>query len=316
MVYPSKIDKKHRSRYGEHQWVQLVFFGNYFYGFCAVALSVEAVFQQGFRLNSLLYYLMIFTGSIVYYTFAYVKVNVRAGANERTLWYARHRNKILWSQLLLSVFVFCGGICYLAWHWEDIWRMSWISWFLLMVFPCVALFYYGFNSRSFANYKLRNIGWLKPFIIGFVWAGIVTTYPAVFYHLEHHLTLQLPYTGLLLFLENFMFIAVLCIMFDIKDYAMDYNQDLKTFVVKVGLRKTIFSIIIPLCFAGLASFILYAMFSQFHPVRIMLNAIPFLFAILVAYSLSQRKSILYYLVVIDGLMLLKALCGTIAKVYF
>jgi hypothetical protein len=35
-------------------------------------------------------------------------------------------------------------------------------------------------------------------------------------------------------------------MFDIKDYAADHNHQLKTFVVRYGLRKTIFYILIPL----------------------------------------------------------------------
>ena len=113
-----------------------------------------------------------------------------------------------------------------------------------------------------------------------------------------------------------MFLSVLCIMFDIKDYAMDYNQQLKTFVVNIGLRKTIFYIIIPLSVAGLASFMAYALNQHFQLVKIFLNTIPFIFLLLVAYSLQKRKSIFYYLVIIDGLMLLKAICGSLAMLLF
>ena len=105
-------------------------------------------------------------------------------------------------------------------------------------------------------------------------------------------------------------------MFDIKDYAADHNRQLKTFVVKAGLRKTIFYILIPLCIAGLDSFLLFGIARQFSLPKILINVIPFVSLIAVAYSMHRRKSILYYLVVIDGLMLLKALCGTIAMIYF
>jgi 4-hydroxybenzoate polyprenyltransferase len=98
-------------------------------------------------------------------------------------------------------------------------------------------------------------------------------------------------------------------MFDIKDYAADHNKQLKTFVVQVGLRKTIFTILIPLTLIGLASFIVFAIATHFPLQRILINIIPFIALIVVAYSLHERKKILYYLAVIDGLMLVKAACG-------
>jgi hypothetical protein len=113
-----------------------------------------------------------------------------------------------------------------------------------------------------------------------------------------------------------MFVTVLCIMFDIKDYAVDHNQQLKTFVVQKGLRYTIFYILIPLCLLGLVSFFYYAVVHHFHPVKIILNLIPFITLIGVAYSMHKRQSILYYLIIIDGLMLLKALCGSAGMLYF
>ena len=105
-------------------------------------------------------------------------------------------------------------------------------------------------------------------------------------------------------------------MFDIKDYAMDYNAQIKTVVVKLGLRKTIFYFIIPLCIIGLGSFVVYALSQNFSTLKILINAIPFLLIITVAYSMYSRRSIFYYLIIIDGLMLVKALCGITAMVFF
>ena len=110
-----------------------------------------------------------------------------------------------------------------------------------------------------------------------------------------------------------MYISLLAILFDIKDYAADHNKQLKTFVVQMGLRKTIFYIIIPLTIAGFLSLIAFAYSLHFPLLRIIINSIPFILLILVAWSLQRRKSILYYLVVIDGLMLVKALCGITAS---
>ena len=106
-----------------------------------------------------------------------------------------------------------------------------------------------------------------------------------------------------------MFIAVLGIMFDIKDYAADHNRRLKTFVVQVGLRKTLFYIILPLSLIGFISFELYALLFRFNWVRIFFNTIPFILLLIVGYSMHQRRSIMYYLVIIDGIILIKAICG-------
>ena len=109
-----------------------------------------------------------------------------------------------------------------------------------------------------------------------------------------------------------MFASVLGIMFDIKDYATDYNKKLKTFVVRVGLRKTLFYIIIPLTVLGFISFLVFAFLEHFPVFRVLLNCIPFIALLMVGYSMHRRKSIMYYLVVIDGLLLVKAFCGILA----
>src|SRR5207244_4832441 len=107
--------------------------------------------------------------------------------------------------------------------------------------------------------------------------------------IQHELVYVPDIIGVLLFIKNFMFVTVLCIMFDIKDYAADHNLQLKTFVVKAGLRKTIFLILIPLSLLGLSSFILFGVIRHFSILKILLNVIPFLFLIMVAYSIHRIK---------------------------
>jgi len=145
---------------------------------------------------------------------------------------------------------------------------------------------------------------------------MVTVYPILFFNITHSTHFVITQIGLLLFIKNLIFITLLCVLFDIKDYVTDSNQELKTFVVKAGLRKTIFSFVIPLSLIGWGSFVLYGFLNHFHSVKILLNTIPFLLLILIAYSLHKPKSIFYYLILIDGLMLVKAICGSVAMVFF
>jgi 4-hydroxybenzoate polyprenyltransferase len=288
------------------------FYGNYFYGICTLALTVEASFQQQVHLNSLVFYLFLFIATVVYYTHAYIGVTVSDRFyNKRSAWYTQHKKNIRIKQVTFVIAGCVTIIYFLQKNLKEVLHLSFQQWILLFVFPFTAVLYYGIVLSPRLKLNLRRSGWLKPFVVGFVWAGVVTLYPVIFHQIETGTHTIISLFGGWLFLKNWMFITVLCIMFDIKDYAADHNHQLKTFVVQVGLRKTIFYIIIPLSLIGLASFILFAWANHFPLLRILINLIPFLLLIIVAYSLHQRKSILYYLAVIDGLMLVKAVCGVL-----
>ena len=295
--------------------IAYIFFSNYFYGLCAVALSIEASLQQRIPLNSLSFYIFIFAVTALYYTKAYITEKRKNKGNPRSDWYWENRNFVTGSQIFLTTIVVIYAAVVGLKHFGFILHLPLVNWVLMLVFPFAAALYYGVNHRRFGKLNLRNIGWLKPFLIGFVWAGLVNIYPMMFFDIEHELDYVPDIIGILLFIKNFMFVAVLCIMFDIKDYAADHNLQLKTFVVKAGLRKTIFMILIPLCLLGLSSFILFGIIRHFSLLKIGLNVIPFLLLIMVAYSLHKRKSIFYYLIVIDGLMLIKAICGITAMTF-
>ncbi len=113
-----------------------------------------------------------------------------------------------------------------------------------------------------------------------------------------------------------MFIALIGIMFDIKDYASDARQRLNTFVVQRGLRNTLFSVLLPLSIIGLATFWWYGFAHNFSMMKISLNSLPFVAMLFAVQALKKRRSILYYLIVIDGLLLVKAICGSIAMLFF
>lgn len=257
-------------------------------------------------------------GTLLYYTKAYTHLNDSTSTNNRVQWYFIHRNKIKRLQIIyLILFIFLGFYySYFLYLKNDasIYTLLYNSVFLLP-FPIAALLYYGLSTKGLSENNLRKIGWIKPLIIGFTWAGLVSFYPIIFLALENGTKLQFNFTGILLFIKNMMFVCTLSIMFDIKDYAADYNKEVKTFVVKYGLRRTIFYILLPLSFIGLASFLFVVYLREFSSIKIFLNLIPFIALLSVAYSLKKRKSILYYLIIIDGLLLLKAVCGSISM-YF
>jgi hypothetical protein len=292
--------------------VKTFFFGNYFYGVCAVALSIEANLQQQYPLNDSYYYVLVFTLTTWFYTIAYITdPSLSSSQNPRTNWYIQNRKFVRQSQWFCLIISISILLYILYTYWYELWHIPVNQLLPLLLTPIMAVFYYGLSFLP--QYNLRKIGWLKPFVIGFTWAGLITIAPVIFHHLTHQSGQGISSIGWWLLLKNFMFISVLCIMFDIKDYAADSNHNVKTFVVRRGLRFTIFSIILPLTIAGLISFLIFGTYKHFTQTRLMINVLPFIAMISVCYALQERRNIFFYLIIIDGLMFFKAVCGIIAS---
>jgi len=292
--------------------IRFVFFGNYFVGILAVALTLEATFQLRLPFNSLNYYTLLFLAPTIYYTYAYNKVSTQPSVtNPRTQWYFEHKKLINRSQAILFVFCMVLAVNLLYHHLSNILSLPAIYWLAIMVIILAGTLYYGLLPKSFLPFNLRSTGWLKAFVIGFVWACCANVLPLIMLKVETGITYHDSVLWTWLFIKNWMFCTVNAIIFDIKDYPTDSNKQLRTFVVRYGLRKTIFNILIPLLIIGLISLGIFASYKGFGLPQVMCNILPFILTIYVAYSMHQRKNILYYLMVIDGLILFKAICGII-----
>ncbi len=297
--------------------IKFILFSNTFYGICAVALSIETAYQQSIPLANLEFYIFIFLATVIYYTYAYMQESgeISVGINERQYWYNKYQKIFPYSQTILLftatilIYNMIGSLK------ENISTFSIIHWFVLLSMATIAILYYGLKIPGKKLLNLRSVGFIKPFLIAFIWASTVSLGPILYYDFLFGTNLLLSTTTLFLFTKNGLFILVLCILFDIKDYATDYNLQLKTIVVRFGLRKTLFNVIFPLALLSWLFFVVLAIIGQFAFIRILMNTIPFIMLIIVCYSMYQRKSILYYLAIIDGLMLVKAICGITGMIF-
>ena len=289
---------------------QFVFFANYFIGLLAVALSVETVVQLALPFNTVYYYLFLFSVTVLYYTRAYITPSVKINTtNPRTVWYKQHHDFIYKSQIVLLIMCIILSVIEFVPVYRSLFHLPFFYITAILTVPSAAILYYGLLPQSKFRLNLRRTGWLKPFVIGYVWAGCVSLFPVVVLMAQLDVHIKEPGFLLWLFIKNWMFCTVNAIMFDLKDYADDANKALKTFVVQFGLRKTIYFILVPLLLIGFLSFIIFAVYNHFGLVPVLINLIPFICLLYVAFSLHQRKPILYYLIVIDGLLLVKAICG-------
>src|SRR4051794_38106037 len=91
------------------KFAHFIFFGNYFYGCCAVALAIEANVQQNLPLNSFYFYLLLYCETVIFYTYAYIQEKNTAFIprknemyiNKRSKWYYDNRALIKKTQSIL-----------------------------------------------------------------------------------------------------------------------------------------------------------------------------------------------------------------------
>ena len=294
---------------------KFIFFGNYFLGFCIAALSFETLVQCGFSPLPFIYFALVLLFTVVYYTYAYTtELTFYSGSNTRTRWYVQNRSFIKQTQAVAIILIVAAGALFLHDYRRQLVIIPLIHWLYLTPFPVLAVLYYGVVLKPGRVFNLRRSGWLKPFVIGLVASGAVTVYPLILSSPAGPLKPVTPCA--FFFMANFMFTSVIAIMFDIKDYAADHNRQLKTLVVHFGLHQTLYYLLLPFIGSGLIACLVFAHLKHYSNLQVVLLGLPFLLLAGVAWSLQYRKKILYYLAVIDGLLLVKAACGITAVFLF
>jgi len=292
--------------------IEAFFYGHLFYGVCAVAQVFETTAQLGLPLNGWLA-AGAFTGTALFYSYPYTRRGADS-ADPRVVWHLRHLDLVrrLQRWALLGLIALSGWMA--VRHRAALQAMTPLEWVVLLAFPCAGGLYYGVPVASRVM-TLRRRGWLKPFAIGFVWAGVVVAYPIMFARLQYGHPTPLSFFPCLLFVKTLMFVAVLAILFDIKDRDTDQRVGLSTIVTLVGLERTLFQVSFPLTVLGIVTFLSFATMQQFTTARVLLVLVPFVLLLAVIVSLTRHRTILYYLTVVDGLMLAKALFDILAFRY-
>lgn len=293
--------------------IKLLFFGNYFVGLLAIVLSLETAVQLQIPFSDPPFYLLIFSATVLYYTYAYSgALQSPSNPNLRTFWYAENQNFVSISQKIIVLIFIYTVVTLLVRFGNGIKMLSVWEWLASMAVLLASLLYYGLLPRSFFTLNLRDTGWLKAFVIGFVWAGVVNILPVMMLHAQQVDFRADPVLIAWLFVKNWMFCTVNAIIFDLKDYADDSNRQLKTFAVTFGMKRTISFILFPLIWAGIFFLFPFAWYRHFTAIALAINLLPFFLLMAITFSLHRERSLLYYLVVIDGAVFVKAVCGIAA----
>ena len=285
----------------------MLLWSNHFYGLCAALLSIETTLSLLNTLPSLDTICLIYFGTVLYYTHAYLKETPMGLYNDRTLWYLKYQKYLYLRQLLCSLIVL-----YILFF-----KLNFIKLFFdlnntvigVLFFSFIISILYYFPVRIKSIIAIRAFGFMKSASIAWVWSVMCCLGPILLNESDTNQASCWTVHFALYFLQQFIFIFILAILFDIKDIPRDKKELVHTIVLKYGIQSTIRKLVTPLVLVYLIiSFIIHYFYHQslFYSLSQLILILTLYFVITIIQKISQ---IHINILLIDGLMLLKAMMG-------
>lgn len=228
--------------------------------------------------------------------------------NARSQWYLRNRKQIMYYQVCLGLVL---AFVTLRYYLPILINVSIPEALLLIALIILALSYYGIRINQ-KRISLRNLGWNKPFVIGLLWTAMCVWFPELVTNLKHKRDYDYDTIFWLVAFNNFVFISLLAIIFDVKDYADDKNEQINTFIVRYGLEGATKRIIYPISLVGMVCVFLISWQLHLMPLAYVYQLIPYIGIIILTQFLRKQRTIYYYLLLVDGLIILKGGIGVLA----
>ncbi len=282
--------------------IGILLWNNHFYGICIVALSICSSLYLTGQIPSLTFLAMVYFGTVVYYTNAYFNENINDQNKDRVIWYQKN-----YAYLKIRQWVF--GITTTAIFIFSIYQNP-----SLLSFDIIPLGLLGFSlflSYLYSFPKFQNNGLLKSSIIAFVWTIIGAYLPVYFKRSGEFENMNLIVIALYC-LQLFLFIFLLAVLFDIKDIETDLSGNKKTLVLQIGLNKIMPFLVLP--YIGTSLIIDYKLANSFSFTSIiwLLHYIFYLIVYLVSKKALTESQISSSILLVDGLMLVKATIGIVS----
>ena len=159
------------------------------------------------------------------------------------------------------------------------------------------------KSNKNSAFRLRQIKGLKIFLIAFTWT-LVTVYIPINLYIVNKISLAI------VLINNFLFIAILSLLFDIKDFQKDKVNNLRSIPVLIGEKKSYYIIQLILAVLLISTCFLYDDVGFATTIALLLHI---LFSYLVIFKFKSSHKNFYYTILIDGLLISQALVVWIAK---
>lgn len=262
-------------------FMKLLVYANVFIALAAVGhvLVTYALFPIPVNFENNSYLLFIFLSTYLQYNVqrGYMINPVNVGT-ERSQWLIKNRKKLLVSLVisLIIVLFLCNNLSY-------------TSIGIMVGAEVISTFYY------LPPFNLRKLGYIKPFLIAFIWTISCAVVPLI----EHDLITTHAYWY---FISQFSFVSLLCFLFDIKDMETDYMNGINTYANKFGVNITKLVCFLLLIICGVT----FYLFTNNPNDWIKEGIVLFLTSVVILFTTEKRHDFYYYLVV-DALLIAQAI---------
>ncbi|MEO6819511.1 MAG: UbiA family prenyltransferase [Ginsengibacter sp.] len=262
-------------------------FGSFFIAACAVAFSIETNVMLGLPFNSFSFYCFIFGATVVQYNLHYlVKTNAVEGS-ERLVWSLKNK-KIHY----LLLFFGCALIIY------SLFSFQLQHFFILLCLGAIS-FLYSFPFLPFTKKKrIKDYGFLKIVTLSLLWTLVTVWLPVSQFAYD-------PALYWFIFVKRFVFMFILCLLFDIRDIEIDHSESINTLAVILEKKKSYV-----LAYALLILFVLLSIAQYIYIPQggFLLAMMASSLATYIIIGITKKSnSDFIYLAGIDGMMLLQAI---------
>lgn len=258
-------------------------------------MCIETNLLLHLPLNNLSFYSFVFGATLVQYNLHYVFKKHAVRNSERLAWSLKNKK-------LHQIFIVIG-VCLIL---VSLFSFRLHHFIILLVLGAIAVLY-SFPLLPFTNKKrIKDFGLLKIIILALLWTLVTVWFPAD--EANYGLSFQL------IFIRRFIFIFVLCLLFDIRDIEIDRHENISTLAVMLGKKRSyILCYILLLIFAAL-SVVQFVHHANAVELAAMLISAA---ATIITIELSKKNnSDFIYLACIDGMMFLQAILVIIGSIYF
>jgi 4-hydroxybenzoate polyprenyltransferase len=264
-----------------------ILFSSIFIAACAVAFCMETNILLNVPLNSFSFYCFVFGATLVQYNLHYSMKKVAVKNSERLTWSLKNKNVhlvLLITGCLLILFSF------FSFHLHHF--------IILAILGCIA-FLYSFPFLPFGKKKrIKDYGFIKIITLSLLWTLVTVWLPVSNMNVD---------TGLFVFVfvKRFVFMFILCLLFDVRDIEIDEKENIKTLAVILGKKNSYF-----LSYFLLILFVVLSVVQYFyHPQMIFLLAMLVSAAVtwIIMETTKKTNSDFIFLAGVDGMMLLQAL---------
>jgi len=265
-----------------HPFIKVLVYANVFIALCAFAqvLLTQLLFKLPFNPDNISYLALIPLSTYIQYNIqrGYM-INPQNYYTDRSQWLLKNKKKMLISM----------GICLLILLFLC-WSLSWKSVIVLFGAELISTLYF------LPPFNLRKFGYVKPFLISAVWVVSCVVVPLI----ENKMLDAGHAQNYLFIAAQFLFIAELCMVFDIKDAGDDFIAGVYTYANVWGTKFTKVLCTILLIASGVNFWLFDQKLSWF-------NLVPLLISLVFTLLSTDKKHGFWFYLAIDGLLILQLL---------